>query len=272
MVGAFRSLPNDRRRLTVLLDANVLYSKVLSDYLVQARRQELLNLRWSSQIMDEMIRNKEEAVRRRFASSDERRPRLAAVETLRGYVERAYPDAFIEPSSAHFARFESHPMPDPDDRHVVAAAVAADADYLCTSNVSDFPEPVMTHLGIRRVTPDALLDALTNSYPVEMVAAHQQVTLWSRSATHRDLLNTLRRAQAPLATDRLERLLGSLGNLDSRDDLAQVYASAIAERDRARTGLLPPSTQPPNAAQVSTRPLMGHRGRQPLDQQRGAGG
>jgi hypothetical protein len=39
-------------------------------------------------------------------------------------------------------------LPDEDDRHVLAAAVAAEATVLCTSNVKDFPVGVVEALGI----------------------------------------------------------------------------------------------------------------------------
>jgi len=264
---------SDRERASIaVLDANVLYSQVLSDYFVHAQSQNLINLRWSSRIIDEVVRNKKKRAGERFTSPSELTPRLAAADALGAYIKHTYPESFVEPTDRDYRPFTGLPMPDPDDRHVVATAVAAGATYLCTSNTVDFPTDVMKFLEIRRVTPDALLHELVAKHPLAMARAHQQLIAWTPRATHRTTLDALARSQSPMFRQRMERLLGSLGNLDSRDDLAQVYASAIAERDRARTGLLPPSTQPPNAAQVSTRRLMGHRGRQPLDQQRGAGG
>jgi len=34
-------------------------------------------------------------------------------------------------------------LPDADDRHVLAAAVALEADVLCTDNLTDFPTDTM---------------------------------------------------------------------------------------------------------------------------------
>ena len=39
----------------------------------------------------------------------------------------------------------------------MAAALAAEADVICTNNLAHFPEPVMSDLGVEVMTPDALL-------------------------------------------------------------------------------------------------------------------
>lgn len=257
--------------LIALLDANVLYSKVLSDYFVHAQFGRLIAVKWSSAILEEMIRNKKDKASKQFSDPEELRPRLDAAEGLRNYIRREYPRAIVEPGPEHFVPFAHLSVPDPDDRHVVAAAVAARANYLCTNNTPDFPDPVMDHLGIQRVTPDQLLHGLAADKPVEMLRAHQRTIAWTPGATHRKTLDTLRRAQAPNTADRIEKLLTGLGDLDSRDDLAEVYASALAERDRARSGLLPPSTKRPDPREMGARPTTGFWDRQRLNQQRGIG-
>lgn len=261
----------DRPPVVVLLDANVLYSKVLSDYFVHAQFQRLVAVKWSSEILDEMIRNKKAKAEKRFLDPRDREPRLAAADALRDYIERQYPNTLVEPEAEHFDRFEHLSMPDPDDRHVLAAAVAADADFLCTDNTADFPDQVMDHLGIQRVTPDYLLVSLANDQPLDMVRAHQRAVAWTPGTTHRTTLDALRRAQAPLTASRMERLLASLGDLDSRDDLAQVYASAVAERDRAEAGSLPPSNKRPGLGEQAARPPIGLGDRHRSDRQRGIG-
>jgi predicted nucleic acid-binding protein len=235
-----------------VLDANVLYSQVLSDYFVHAGAERLVVLKWSSAILDEMIRNKKKRATERFADPAHLRPRIEAADRLRDYVLRTYPGEFIEPSLADFASFQHLPMPDPDDRHVVATAVAARATFLCTQNIADFPTSVMTQLGIRRITSDALLTKLVKTNPVEMVRAHQRVIAWTPGTTHRKTLEALRRAQAPTFSAGMEVLLMSLGDLD-RSDLAQAHAAALTERDRALTGVRPPSSRPVRASDLAAR-------------------
>ncbi|GAB3919405.1 hypothetical protein GCM10011575_30350 [Microlunatus endophyticus] len=259
-------------RSVVLLDANVLYSRVLSDYFVQLQATNVAAVKWSSQILDEVVRNKKKTATMRCHDPAELPSLLATAEDLRNHARTNYPESFVEPSEEDYARFADLYMPDPDDRHVVAAAVAARATYLCTSNTPDFPDPVMERVGIERIKPDALLHEHASRSPLAMVQAHQKVVGWTRGTTHRGLLERLRRAQAPATAETLERILKSLGNLDSRDDLARVYASALAERHRAQIGLLPPTSRRPGPEQLRVRPATGFRDRQRLDQQRGVGG
>jgi len=50
-----------------------------------------------------------------------------------------------------------HQLPDPDDEHVLAAAIGARADLLVTKNNKDFPRSILGCYGIGRSDPDALL-------------------------------------------------------------------------------------------------------------------
>lgn len=255
-----------------VLDANVLYSQVLSDYFVQAQSRDLITLKWSSTILDEVIRNKKRRAAERFADPAELEARLAAADRLRAYIERMYPDQILEPSERSYSSFRQLPMPDPDDRHVVATAVAAGAVYLCTQNTADFPPAVMTHVGVRQVTPDALLVEILAGHPLDMVRAHQQVIAWTPRTTHRATLEALRRAQAPMFKDAMERILTRLGDLDSRDDLAQVYAAAIAERDRARAGMPSPVMGHRRTSDLVAPRMTGRRGARGPDRRHGIGG
>ncbi len=48
-------------------------------------------------------------------------------------------------------------LPDTDDRHVLAAAIACRADAIVTFNLSDFPEDALTPWGIEAWSPDEFL-------------------------------------------------------------------------------------------------------------------
>jgi predicted nucleic acid-binding protein len=246
---------------TVLVDANVLYSQVLSDYLVHAQSAGVITVRWSPQILDEMTRTMKSKAQKMARDRGDLQRRADRIDRLRIYIETQYPDALIHPQPGHFKHFADLGMPDPDDRHVVAAAVAARAKMLCTNNVKDFPNPVLERVRIERVTPDELLQRLASEHPSEMARAHQRAVDWTYGTTHQATLEALRRANAPQTADMMTRLLAPLGNLDSRDDLASRYEHAIAERDRAQRGLAAPAAGGPETApdvQFGT-PLQRHR-------------
>jgi hypothetical protein len=48
-------------------------------------------------------------------------------------------------------------LPDPKDRHVLAAAIVGRCDAIVTCNLKDFPEPVMARYGIDLKHPDDFL-------------------------------------------------------------------------------------------------------------------
>ena len=51
-------------------------------------------------------------------------------------------------------------LPDPDDRHVLAAAICAGATVIVTENVDDFPSETLAPLGVEALTPDQFVGRL----------------------------------------------------------------------------------------------------------------
>jgi predicted nucleic acid-binding protein len=186
----------------VLADANVLYSRVLRDYLLYAADQEIIAITWSAQILDEVT----EHLVRNVAGFDR-----AAGERLVHAMNRAFPFAAVEPGAAHLRLLDEvlHQvaLPDEDDRHVVAAAIAAEATVLCTSNVKDFPAEIMEVLGLEVLTPDQLLSRLVTEYEVQMYAAHRTAVASLKGATDQSTVEALRRAGASTTAGLMIHLL-----------------------------------------------------------------
>jgi len=131
----------------VVLDACVLIPYHLSDLLLRLAEADLFDPRWSADLMDEVRRNltlklgvpadkAERRVNRMTVSFP-----LAAVE---GYEQ-------LIPAMTNQQK----------DRHVLAAAIRADADLIVTTNLKDFPVSALEPYGIEAVHPDEfLLDQL----------------------------------------------------------------------------------------------------------------
>lgn len=183
----------------VLADANVLYSRVLRDYLLYAADQELIAITWSSQILAEVT----EHLMKNVQGFDQ-----AAAERLIAAMNRAFPYAEVVPDEEHWRTLYDVPLPDEDDRHVLAAALAVEATVLCTSNTKDFPADVVEALGVEVLTPDQLLGRLVVECGPQMLTVHRIAVASLKGATDESTVAALRRAGAPTTAGLIARLLG----------------------------------------------------------------
>lgn len=88
-------------------------------------------------------------------------------------------------------------LPDPDDRHVLAAALACVADMIVTFNTTDFPAIVLAPFGVAAVTPDAFVAQLLASGIVVPAAAEHRASLSRPAMTPVEYLDALRRNRLP---------------------------------------------------------------------------
>lgn len=126
---------------TAILDANVLYPITLSDTLLTLAEAKLFHARWSETIEEEVIRN---LVKNRPDLTDKARKRVTA-------MRKVSPDCLI----SNYERFvDGLIMPDPGDRHVLAAAIVGHADAIVTFNLKDFPAELLAGFNIEAIHPD----------------------------------------------------------------------------------------------------------------------
>jgi len=66
-------------------------------------------------------------------------------------MNAAVPDAIVE---GHHCLIDGLALPDPNDRHVLAAAIHSGADAIVTFNLRDFPPAVMEQFNLEVLHPD----------------------------------------------------------------------------------------------------------------------
>ncbi|MBL8695805.1 MAG: PIN domain-containing protein [Planctomycetes bacterium] len=132
----------------VILDANVLYPFHLRDTMLRTAAAGFYQLRWSRDILDEMVRS---LVRTTRISKDQ-------ATRLRSLMEENFPEALITGYEELVEEMENAPS----DRHVTAAASRSGAQIIVTSNLKDFGR---LPLGIIAKDPDEFLCSLFNRDP-----------------------------------------------------------------------------------------------------------
>jgi hypothetical protein len=129
---------------TALLDACVLYPQSLRDLLLSLAGTGLFLARWTERINEEWV---EKLLLKNPAR------RLQVLRTLK-LVNESIEDCLI---TGYEHLIESVVLPDPDDRHVVAAALVGGVDVIVTYNLTDFPADVLSQLELEAQHPDDFL-------------------------------------------------------------------------------------------------------------------
>ena len=104
---------------------------------------------------------------------------------------------------------ESLSLPDPDDRHVLAAAIRADAEVIVTFNLKDFPNNVLSSYNIEALHPDDFLLTLFDAAPGPVCAAvkRQRESLRNPPKTAEELLATFENQGLVQTVARLRQFL-----------------------------------------------------------------
>ncbi len=130
--------------MKVVLDACVLYPPILRNILLHVAEAGAYQPLWSARILEEWAR-----ATRKLGPVAEDAARGAIARIMQGF-----PRAMVREASATEARLV---LPDPNDVHVLATAIAGHADAILTFNAMDFPRHVLAAEGIQRRDPDGFL-------------------------------------------------------------------------------------------------------------------
>ncbi|MGX1690388.1 PIN domain-containing protein [Microbacterium sp. NPDC055442] len=174
---------------TATLDTNVLWPSLQRDFLLSLAVEGAYRPTWSAVILEELEYHEAAKLTKRGIPTVEAAERAA---TLIAAMRREFIDAEVEgwePLEGTFG------LPDPDDEHVVAAAVIAGAGAIVTENLRDFPAdkipPTIQVLSAREFAKNTV--ALN---PRHALAAVQEIASrygrYGAALTVEEILDTLR--------------------------------------------------------------------------------
>lgn len=128
---------------SAVLDTSVLWPSLQRDFLLSLAAERSYSPKWSTAILDELIFHEAEKLTKRGTSAEE------SERTAQHLIDRmssAFNDAMVtdwEPLEG------SYGLPDPDDEHVLAAAVKCNAEVIVTENLKHFPTRSSPHRSVR---------------------------------------------------------------------------------------------------------------------------
>ncbi len=139
--------------LTAFYDASVLYPSELRNLLMHLALSGLFRAKWSAAVHEEWI-----------CALLRRRPDLSRkkLERTRSLMDLHAADALV---TGYEDLIQDLKLPDPDDRHVLAAAIHGRADIIVTANLRDFPANTLGQFGIKPQHPDDFILYLLDVSP-----------------------------------------------------------------------------------------------------------
>ncbi|NVI87174.1 PIN domain-containing protein [Actinomadura sp. BRA 177] len=163
---------------TALLDTCVLWPSLQRDFLLSLAIEATYRPVWSSAILEEL----EEHEARKLINKGEHVPQARArAHRLINQMRSAFDDA----ETQGWEGLEgAYGLPDPDDEHVVAAAVVAGAEVIVTHNMKDFP-PDKLPLGLATILPAEFAANTVALHPLRALAAVEAIVERSGRKAHK---------------------------------------------------------------------------------------
>jgi len=186
-------------RFSVIFDACVLYPAPLRDCLMRLAMTDLFKARWTDQIHREWMN----ALMRDGSHSE------AKLTRVRDLMDAHVRDALV---TGYESLIETLQLPDPDDRHVLAAAIRSNADAIVTFNQKDFPEDALAPFGIDVIHPDDFIYYQIDLAPAACCEAlrAQRLALKNPQLSVEEFLTALQRQQLPQTVTKLREFTGLL--------------------------------------------------------------
>ena len=131
--------------MVVVYDACVLYPAPVRDLLMEIAISDLVRAKWTDRIHQEWM-----------SSLVKDRPDIEErIQQTRRLMDAAIPDALVR----HYeSLIDGITLPDPGDRHVLAAAIKCGAQIIVTANLKDFPQEYLAPYGMEALHPDEFIE------------------------------------------------------------------------------------------------------------------
>ncbi len=184
-------------QFAAILDACVLVPVTLSDTLLRIAERGIYRPLWSQRILTET----RSAITAVHPDIDVHR-----VDARLHAMNENFEDACVE---GWQSLVDGLFLPDPEDRHVLAAAIRGRADVIVTANLADFPSAVLATYEITAISPDEfLLDQLDLAPRTVLATLREQAAATKRPPQAlTDMREALRRGGAPEHADATYELL-----------------------------------------------------------------
>lgn len=130
-------------RFIAMLDTNVIYPVIVRDILFWFAHYDMYTPKWSKQIFDEW----QSVMERKGVPANEAKRRIEK-------ANMAFPNALVE---NYEPLVETLTLPDPNDRHVLAAAIKINANLIVTNNLKDFPTDYLDTFDLKAKSVDDFL-------------------------------------------------------------------------------------------------------------------
>lgn len=183
--------------MKILIDTCVLYPTVMREMVLGAASSGAFVPVWSSRILEEW--------RRAAAKLGPEGPLQASAEIA--VLQQKFATAEVNVPAGLEARLW---LPDPNDIHILAAAVASSVDAIMTLNSKDFPRGILAEEGLNRVNPDSYLLQVWRESPDLITEVGDEVLSRAKQLSGKDwqIRPLLKKARLP----RLAKALSQEGN------------------------------------------------------------
>lgn len=167
---------------TALFDACVLYSAPLRDMVLNLAMANVYHARWTEEIHEEWTEN---------LLANRPDLNLSQVQRTRELMNKSVPDCLV---TGYQSLIPSLSLPDPNDRHVLAAAIHANAATIVTQNLKDFPKEILQPYHIEAQHPDVFFVCQFNLNPISFCTAlkRQRTNLKKPPVSVEDYLGILK--------------------------------------------------------------------------------